>query len=243
MDFSPIILPKDSHKTTPAIALFGAGGKTSLLYQFGKDLSIQNKKILLTSIVKAGPSPHFKIQFTHPNRSIHILLEKNNPLYIMKNKVRQDKYIGFDSDELIPWLGDVNICLFEADGARDLPLKAHHQYDPILPSYTTQVIIMVGADVINTTLNDGKVHRPDLFKSKWNIQNETKIDVALIAKVVTSKKGYLSKIDDSIGKTYFINKADAYPQNALKLAESIAHQNCGVVYYGSVKEKWWKKVS
>ncbi len=243
MDFSPIILPKDSHKITPAIALFGGGGKTSLLYQFGKDLSIHNKKVLLTSIVKAGPSPYFQIQITHPSRSIHNLLEKNNPLYIMKNKIRYDKYIGFDSDELIPWLADVDICLFEADGARDSPLKAHHQYDPILPSYTTQVIIAIGADAVNTTLNDGKIHRPDLFKSIWRIQDKTRIDVRLITEVVTTNKGYLSKIPDAIPKTFFINKADAFPSQAIILAENIAKQNVGKVYYGSIKEKWWKKLS
>ncbi|MBL7014686.1 MAG: putative selenium-dependent hydroxylase accessory protein YqeC [Candidatus Marinimicrobia bacterium] len=243
MNFSPIISPKDSHKTTPAIALFGGGGKTSLLYQFGKDLSFKDQKILLSSIVKAGPSPYFQFHFAHPSRPIQYLFDKDNPIYIMKEKIRNDKYIGFESDELIPWLNDVDICLFEADGARDLPLKAHHQYDPILPSYTTQAIIVIGADAVNTKLSDGKIHRPGLFKEMWNMSTDSLIDVKLITEVTTTKKGYLAKIHESIEKTYFINKADAYPQNAQRLAESIAHQNCGSVYFGSVKEKWWKKAS
>jgi probable selenium-dependent hydroxylase accessory protein YqeC len=243
MDFSPIILPKDSHKITPAIAIFGGGGKTSLLYRFGKDLSAKYQKILLTSIVKAGPSPYYQIHFVHPNKSILNLFDKDNPLYIMKEKVRDDKYIGFESGELKPWLNEIDICLFEADGARDLPLKAHHQYDPALPSYTTQAIIVIGADAINTKLSDGKIHRSSLFKEMWHINTDTLIDIKLITKVTTSKNGYLTKIHDSIEKTYFINKADAFPHNAQQLAESISHKKCGSVYVGSVTNKWWKKVS
>ena len=101
MDFSPIILPKDSHKTTPAIAIFGGGGKTSLLYRFGKDLSAKYQKILLTSIVKAGPSPYYQIHFVHPNKSILNLFDKDNPLYIMKEKVRDELADGLNKENMI----------------------------------------------------------------------------------------------------------------------------------------------
>ncbi len=240
MKFSDILTLDKTQTKKPFVALFGGGGKTSLLYQLGNEFTKQYNRVLLTSIVKAGPSPNFSIVLSKPDKPITDLITNHHPLYLLKEKIRKDKYCGFESSELERWLPNVDACVFEADGAKDLPLKAHNNYDPVIPSFVSKVIIMIGADVVNTQLSDGKVHRADLFKSIWRIQDNTRIDVRLITEVVTTNKGYLSKIPDAIPITFFINKADAFPSQAKILAENIAKQNVGKVYYGSIKEKWWK---
>ena len=243
MNFLPII-PIDSYnRDASAIAIFGGGGKTSLLHQIGHECSMKFEKVLLTSIVKAGPSNSFPIQFAKPSGSILPLLLNNNPLYLMKEKIREDKFIGFSSNELESWIAQTNICIFEADGARGLPLKSHNHHDPNIPHFTTHTIIVVGADAVDTKLSDGKIHRPDLFQSLWSINKDTRIDAPFISKVVTSERGYLSKIPDSISKSFFINKADAFPTRAKLLAEKIATQNIGKVFYGSIKNKWWENLN
>lgn len=240
MNFVPLLSKENNPKNNHVIALFGGGGKTSMLFKLGLELANTYTKVLMTSIVKAGPSQDFPIVLSQSDCHIEKLFQDQRPLYLLKEMIRKDKYYGFESAELERWLPNIDACVFEADGARDLPLKAHNNYDPVIPSFVSKVIIMIGADVVNTQLSDGKVHRADLFKSIWRIQDNTRIDVRLITEVVTTNKGYLSKIPDAIPITFFINKADAFPSQAKILAENIAKQNVGKVYYGSIKEKWWK---
>ncbi len=225
------------------IALFGGGGKTSLLYQLGHELVQQYSRVLLTSIVKAGPSPIFPIVLLKPKNTVKNLFEDHLPLYLLKKKIGVDKYQGFKPSELQPLLLDADTTVFEADGARDLPLKAHNDNDPAIPPFASHVVILVGADVIGSKMSDGKVHRPEIFKSLWHINDTTAIDAELVAEVVTSHKGYLSKIPEPISKIYFVNKADAYPEKARSLGESIASTTSSPVYFGSVKKTWWKQIS
>lgn len=225
------------------IALFGGGGKTSLLYQLGRELARQYNRVLLTSIVKAGPSPNFPIVLLKPDNPVENLFKDHLPLYLLKKQIGIDKYQGFTPAELESLLLDTDTTVFEADGARDLPLKAHNETDPTIPLFASHVVILVGADVIGSKMSDGKVHRPEIFKSLWHIDDTTTIDVELVAEVVTSDKGYLSKIPEPVSKIYFVNKADAYPEEAQSLGESISLTTSLPVYFGSVKKTWWEQIS
>lgn len=243
MNFSSLLSLDAAPIKKPIIALFGGGGKTSMLYQLGREFAQQYSKVLLTSIVKAGPSPIFPIVLSKPETPIDNLFIDRHPLYLLKEIIRENKYQGFEPSELEPLLSSVDICVFEADGARDRPLKAHNEYDPGVPSFTSHVFILIGADVIDTQLNDGLVHRPDIFKSLWSKNDSTLINVELITEVVTSQKGYLSKIPGSIPKIYFVNKADVHPEKARLLGESISSSTSSPVFMGSVKNTWWELIS
>ena len=135
------------------------------------------------------------------------------------------------------------MTLFESDGARNLPLKAHLPHDPVVPSFTTNVVILVGADVVNTTLADGRVHRPELFREKWKIAPDEPLSVDFIARVVTSHRGYLEKIPDGISRIYFVNKGDAYRENTQLLAKAISIQTNAMVFWGSIRREFWERVS
>jgi len=227
------------------VALIGGGGKTSLLFQLGKEFVNQYKKVLLTTITKSGPSKNIPMTLSGSNGNISLLqlFKSQNPVYLLREQIRGDKYQGISAVQLESFLPDADVTLFECDGSRNLPLKAHSEWDPVVPGFATHVIIVIGADVINTKLKDRKVHRPEIFKSLWSIDDATVIDIELITEVVTSQKGYLSKIPSSIPTIYFVNKADAYPENACSLGESISLNTSSSVYIGSVKKTWWELIS
>ena len=227
------------------IALLGGGGKTALLFQLGKEFANENNYVLMTSITKAGPSNNFPVILTGPQEKISLthLFKYQNPVYLLHEQIRADKYTGISPAQLESLLPKADITIFECDGSRNLPLKAHNPGDPVVPDFATHVIITVGADVINTKLNDGKVHRPELFSSLWDMQNNPVIDIDLITQVLTDKKGYLSKTPDSVEKIYFVNKADIFPKEAKALALSISRVTPDVVFWGSVHKSWWKAVS
>ena len=50
----------------------------------------------------------------------------------------------------------------EADGSRQLPLKAHDAHEPVIPAVSRQVICVVGASGFGKPIRES-VHRPEQF--------------------------------------------------------------------------------
>ncbi|MFQ6677466.1 MAG: selenium cofactor biosynthesis protein YqeC [Fidelibacterota bacterium] len=240
------ILPEES-KDNPklCIALLGGGGKTSLMFQLGDEFAHQNKHTLLTSITKAGPPQNVPMTLIGANGNISLpqLFDLQNPIYLLSEQIEENKYKGISPAQLESFLPEADVTIFECDGSRNLPLKAHSEWDPMVPDFASCVIIIIGADVIHSKISEGKIHRPELFKSLWHIDNTTTIDVELVSEIVTNHKGYLSKIPEPVSKIYFVNKADAHPEEAHSLGESISLNTSSPVYFGSVKKTWWEQIS
>ena len=55
-----------------------------------------------------------------------------------------------------------NYVLAEADGSKQLPLKAHAAWEPVIPAATANVVWVVGASGLGKPINEA-VHRPELF--------------------------------------------------------------------------------
>jgi len=60
--------------------------------------------------------------------------------------------------------------------------------------------------------------------------------------VVTSKRGYGSKIPDRLGRSYFVNKADDHGDSAQALAQAINERTRDAVYMGSVHQGMIRRV-
>ena len=157
-------------------------------------------------------------------------------------KLSDDKLKGISETDLDSIRKYFNVTIFECDGARNKPLKAHTDYDPIVPKFTANVIIIVGAEVINTKISDGFVHRPELFCNNWKISPDTSLDIDFIVKVVSSEKGYLTKISHDVKITYFVNKADENRNSAKDLAEAIFEYTGRPTFYGSVQNNLLEQV-
>ncbi|MFQ6608329.1 MAG: selenium cofactor biosynthesis protein YqeC [Fidelibacterota bacterium] len=225
------------------VAFLGGGGKSSLVFKLGKELSLHFDKVLLTSVTKAGPEKSVPLHLIDSNENVDLesKFKAQNPLYLLQKKIRTDKYQGFTVNQLKTFHQYADITLVEADGSRNLPLKAHTDYDPVVPVFSTHVIILIGADAINTRIQDGKVHRPELFCEKWKLTPEEILTPDIIAKVVTHPLGYLSKIPAPVQIVYFINKVSSNNDESRALAAAIKDRSSHSVFYGSVRESWWKE--
>ncbi len=243
MNAHKIIFGSESPKKGSCIAVLGGGGKTSFMFQVGNELASQFEKVLLTSITKAGPENTIPIFLPDDKGKFDIELKftKQNPVFLLREKIHQNKYRGISEMDLNKIRHSVDITVFEADGARNLPLKAHNNHDPIVPQFATHAVILIGADVVDTHIRDGKVHRPELFCEKWQLTPNDVLSSEIIANVVTHPNGYLSKINTQIPITYFVNKAGVYPKEAESLAKAIGQSTNYPVFYGSINENWWVK--
>ncbi len=218
------------------IAILGGGGKTSLLKRLGREYARCFPRVLLTSITLSGRDRGDAAVFleeTGPG-GWAARFPGRNPLFVMRRAVNQRKLEGVGEQELREMLPLADLCIFECDGARNLPLKAHNERDPRVPSFATHVVILVGADAVGETVAGGRVHRPELFRRLWNVGEDEPLGETFIAEVLTSPRGYLAKVPQGVRPRYFVNKADRHPGEARRLAEAIRRKGVGPVWYGSL---------
>lgn len=245
MNFSHILFKSPEQATGSRIGLLGGGGKTSLLFQLGAELAHFHPKVLMSAITKAGATPKFNLQVAEKplEEQINNWFVHENPLYLLGRKLGPEKYQGLTPNHLKSVLATASVCIFEADGARNRPFKVHTKTDPVLPPWTTHVIIVIGAEVVDSPLNEKTVHRSELFSQRWQLPLESLLTPQIIAGILVQPEGYLSRIKHQVKLVYFINKADEYRKQALQLVKVLKRQTTNPVLFGSVNKGWWEAVA
>lgn len=238
MDFTDLAFPDGAPVAGACIALLGGGGKTGLQQRLGRELADNFKRILLTSITKSAfhREPPIICREDISDNDLSPWFARHNPLCVMGTCLSAHKVDGITMDELEHFKDQADVTIVECDGARNRPLKVHCDHDPLVPEFCTQAIVIVGADVVGTTLADGLVHRPERFREVWDISDDFILTTEFITRVVTSEKGYSSKIPPAIPRTYFVNKTDAHPGQGSALAQAIFAASGQPAWYGSVQK-------
>lgn len=158
-------------KKNELVCFVGAGGKTGLMQNLLNDCAERGNSVLATTSTKV-----FKTQLS--DCCPLILEEDEEQLYdrllevVASNRALSagvglnnlDKVIGLSKDFLNKLFDSraFDHILVEADGARNLALKAPAAYEPIVPSQTTCLIVITGIDVLGKSLTEENVHRPHI---------------------------------------------------------------------------------
>ena len=244
MQFHQLITVEIETAENSCIALLGGGGKTALLHKLADEYSRSFPAVLQTSLTKTAfhKSDNPLILNEIDIDQLDLMKFGRNPLFIIGEKLSDEKLKGISEFDLNRIRKLFSVTIFECDGARNKPFKAHTAYDPKVPEFTTHVIIIVGADVVNTKIDEGLVHRPELFCKTWNIKPDFKLEIDFIVDVLTSQKGYLSKVDHKTEITYFVNKWDNHQKNAENLAVAIHKRVNMPTFFGSVRKNILNKV-
>jgi probable selenium-dependent hydroxylase accessory protein YqeC len=151
-----------------AISLVGAGGKTTLLYALGRELSALRCGVILTTttkILEPEPSPFFR-QFLSPDLSAakkwaaeH--LHRHQCLLLARERLPDGKLAGIPpgwAEELFLMDG-VSTIINEADGSAGRPLKAPRDGEPVIPDNTTLIVPVMGIDGMGRPLDEQTVFR------------------------------------------------------------------------------------
>ncbi len=154
------------HPRKDVISIVGAGGKTSTLVRLAEELSLKNKRVILTTTTHIEPL-QFKLMRYSRDLTLNMIEDieaiiRRHPLLIIKRKVRGNKLKGIPPENigLINRDVDFDYMVVEADGAKNKSLKAPHKHEPQVPHCTTFFIAVVGFDIIGKKLNKNNVHRP-----------------------------------------------------------------------------------
>lgn len=99
--------------------------------------------------------------------------------------------------------------IVEADGARQLPIKASDTHEPVIPSATTVIVHVTGLDALNTPLDDAHVHRSAIFASNTGLALGSRVNVfAMAASCVLEIRKACALAGSGPAAVVWLNKAD-----------------------------------
>jgi len=224
------------------VSIVGTGGKTTLLYQLGKELRNEYRVLLTTSTKIIKPSfGNYDSIYTCMEDYISDKIEKKNGITILSKGVNDDdnKLLGIDDEDLELVIDDYDVVVIEADGSRNLPLKGWKKHEPPILLRTNKTIGIFPINMVGEMASEDKIYGYKEFKNF--LGNKDIIDHEVVGKICTEKNGIFK---NSRGKLYFyINNADSDEDlnKAFKLAEYLKNIASGVnfdfkICIGSLKK-------
>ncbi len=175
------------------ISLVGAGGKTTLMFALGEDLSRNRKGIILsttTKIWEPARSPSFALFLNRDLGEIKKWVGENLAAYpyllIAQERLGNGKLRGIPPQwvEELHSLPGVSVLIVEADGAAGRPLKAPREGEPVVPERTTLFIPVVGVDVLGCPLDEQNVFRSEIAARILQTNLGSKVTEEMIARLL-----------------------------------------------------------
>ncbi len=175
------------------ISVTGAGGKTSLIFAWARELAAAGKKVVITTT-------------THMYRPER-LEEEGIQIVVSDDPERPDKVTAPPVDVLESLRRTADVVLIEADGSRRMPLKWPGKHEPTIPDYTDITVCVAGLSAVGRRTED-VVYRADELPEV--IKRDT-VDVNLMHKILASRDGgqkgvrgefrvFLNQVDDDIDR-------------------------------------------
>jgi molybdenum cofactor cytidylyltransferase len=199
----------DALRMTPTsrLALTGSGGKSSALFRLGNEF-------LSGSSSKSAKNTRFELSRVFLTTTTH--LSQNQIRYADHHIIYKDidaqgiKDLGNLKGKILvtgyPVENSIPI-LIEADGSRQLPLKAPGPKEPVVPDWVDIVAVFAGLSGLNQPLTEEWVFREELFSKLANISLGEIISPQALAKVLGHPFGGLKSIPDKSRRIIVLNQS------------------------------------
>lgn len=182
-------------------ALIGGGGKTSTMYALAEELRRNGSVIVCTSThILRPPQYPFVPHLEKPLQSGEV---------VSTGTVDGQK-LSMPEQPISLLIRFADYVLVEADGSRQLPLKAHAAHEPVIPKEANTVLVLIGVDGLGKPISN-VAHRPELYAKICGTTPDAVVTEEMIAKVVAT----YPRCDGVI-----VNKAD--DERLIEKAERIA---------------------
>jgi len=194
-----------------AVAFVGAGGKTTSIFQLAR---------LLKQPAVVTTTTHMGLwQMQRGDRWI-VGMPDSGQLELMANGVsvitsapdESEKVGGLSAKQLDQLHG---ICqqkgwslLIEADGAKQLPLKAPAEHEPVIPAWVDLVVVVAGLTGLGASCDNAHIHHADRFASLSGLQRDERVGEDHLLAVLRSSAGGLKNIPENSRKVLLLNQAD-----------------------------------
>ncbi|MBE3067324.1 MAG: putative selenium-dependent hydroxylase accessory protein YqeC [Chloroflexi bacterium] len=210
---------------SPCLALVGAGGKTTALYQLARELTLsggrrQAKPEAEGPVVVAATThlhiDQIKLADSHwkggKPEDLAGLEENLGGVMLVTGPVDGDRTTGLSPD-LCSWLREVcasrNLpLLIEADGSRQRPLKAPADPEPAIPEFIETVVVVAGLTGLGKPLTEEFVHRPEIFARLSGLKMRETITLKALSRLLVHPAGGLKNIPLQARRIVLLNQAD-----------------------------------
>ena len=211
------------------ITLVGAGGKTSTIFELGKEFSNLNKKTIITTTTHMGFDKDFiLIEKDSDIKRIKNILKK---FFLIKVGKKESEYkvksLDFDLLKKIILLGD--FILIEGDGSKNLPLKAPKDNEPVIIQETDLVIGLIGFDSLDKKIEE-TCHRPELVSKLLHKNIKENINIFDLVEIIKNKNGLKKNVNCKY--KVIINKVDKleYLDKCKKIAQLCLEFKIDVIF-------------
>jgi len=197
------------------VSFVGAGGKTTLVYRLASEAEAAGLRVLVTSTTHMGALPETTTgplileADGDPLPSLERALSRRGRATLLGARIRSDKIRGLDPGRVEQLADRADIVLVEADGARGRSLKLPAEGEPVVPSATTLLIVLVGLDVLGRPMTEERVHRLDRVCAAAGVSSVAVADEATLIRVLRFADGYPGRAPRGARLAAFLNKAES----------------------------------
>ena len=186
------------------IALVGGGGKTTLLHALGGQL---RGRVVLTTTTKMGADQHDGRRVLLDPTDDEVVAAADTAPVVVWARVDGGKAIGVDPARCDTWFAATDHVVVEADGSRGRPFKAPNELEPVVPSTSTLMLAVVGADDLGRVIAD-QCHRPLRVAALAGCRPGQRLDPELAARVILHERGLTRTRPSGSELTIAITKVD-----------------------------------
>lgn len=204
------------------ISIVGAGGKTTLLHALGRELAGDGYRVVLTTTTRmAADQVTEPVCWTTIPDDVAAAHVSGTPLFVMSG-LTPDKAVGPDPDSVDRLFerSAADHVIVEADGARTMSIKAPADHEPMIPSRSTVVIVVVGADALGKPLRE-VAHRPEQVVHLTGAGDDSIVTPDLAAAVLLHPEGGLKNIQPDARIVMAITKVSDHTDEAAEKLASL----------------------
>jgi len=222
------------------ISLVGAGGKSTLFKRLAEELALKDKRIIFTTTTKMFAwqlEPFIKKSKLIEGQEEEVIQNCIKKYFSVEDQKRQvvviqkrieekgeEKLSGIPPNWLDKWWEKklADFFLIEADGAAGRPIKAPASHEPQIPLSTTDLVGVIGIDVLGLSLQEENVFRSRIFSQITRVHLGEKIGIEALTALVCHPEGLFKNTPQDCHCHLFINKIEN--SKAQKMAEELAFQ-------------------
>ena len=168
------------------VSLVGGGGKTTVLFALGAQLA---GTVVLTTTTKMGrdrTGGHEPL--LAPTDDVLKRALASRRVVLAWRAVAERKALGMEPQVCDRWFGLADHVVVEADGSRRMPFKAPLDYEPVVSSRTTTLVVCVGAAALGAVISE-ECQRPDRVAEIAGCSTADRLTPERLSAVLLSDQG------------------------------------------------------
>ena len=201
------------------IALVGSGGKSTALQTLADEGIAEGRRVLLSTTTRMWlpADERSRVQTVYDAVSVW---SAGRPAWAGQ-PAEPGKMAGVSPEILRNIASQADLVLVEADGSRGLPCKVPALHEPVIPSWSDQIVVVAGLSAVGQPIA-AVAHRPELVCKMLNTERQhvlTTKDLAILIAL-----GYLKPLQQAGYReiAVLLNQAD-HPEQ-LSAAADLASQ-------------------